>query len=51
MVTNNYHDLPVGLLEPEEIGGTAVFLASPAAKYISGVVIDLAAGANSRYTA
>jgi NAD(P)-dependent dehydrogenase (short-subunit alcohol dehydrogenase family) len=47
----NYHTLPVGLLEPADIGGTAVFLASPAAKYISGAVIDVAAGANARYTA
>jgi NAD(P)-dependent dehydrogenase (short-subunit alcohol dehydrogenase family) len=47
----NYHILPVGLLEPADIGGTAVFLASPAAKYISGAVIDVAAGANARYTA
>ena len=47
----NYHSLPVGLLEPEDIGGTVVYLASPAAKYITGAVIDIAAGANARYTA
>ncbi|MEM8723414.1 MAG: SDR family oxidoreductase [Cyanobacteria bacterium P01_G01_bin.39] len=47
----NYHFLPVGLLEPEDIGGTVVYLASPAAKYITGAVIDIAAGANARYTA
>ena len=47
----NYHQLPIGLLEPEDIAGTVVFLASPAARYITGAVIDVAAGANARYTA
>ena len=47
----NYHQLPVGLLEPEDVAGTVVFLASPAAQHISGVTIDVAAGANARYTA
>ena len=47
----NYHQLPIGLLEPEDIAGTVVFLASPAARYITGVTIDVAAGANARYTA
>ena len=47
----NYHQLPVGLLEPEDIAGTVTYLASPAAKYITGAVIDIAAGANARYTA
>lgn len=47
----NYHQLPVGLLEPEDVAGTVVFLASPAAQYISGLTIDVAAGANARYTA
>lgn len=47
----NYHQLPVGLLEPEDVAGSVVFLASPAAQYISGVTLDVAAGANARYTA
>jgi len=47
----NYHKMPVGILEPEDIAGTVVFFASPAARYITGEVIDIAAGANARYTA
>ena len=47
----NYHQLDVGLLEPEDIAPTAVYLASPAAAMITGATIDVAAGANARYTA
>ncbi|MBE9075713.1 SDR family oxidoreductase [Romeria aff. gracilis LEGE 07310] len=47
----NYHQLPVGLLEPEDIAGIVIFLASPAAQYITGITVDIAAGANARYTA
>lgn len=50
-ILSQLHTLPVGILEPEDMTGTAVFLASPAAKYITGAVIDVAAGANARYTA
>lgn len=46
-----YHALPVGSLQPSDIAGTVVFLASPGARYITGAVIDVAAGANARYTA
>lgn len=46
-----YHALPVGGLEPSDIAATVVFLASPGARYITGAVIDVAAGANARYTA
>jgi NAD(P)-dependent dehydrogenase (short-subunit alcohol dehydrogenase family) len=47
----NYHQLPVGLLEPEDIAGAVVFLVSPAARHMTGTVLDVAAGANARYTA
>jgi short-subunit dehydrogenase len=47
----NYHKMDVGILEPEDVAGSVVFLASPAARYITGEVIDIAAGANARYTA
>lgn len=44
------HALPVDILEPEDVAGAVVFLASPAARYITGAVLDVAAGANARYT-
>lgn len=47
----SYHALPVGALQPEDVAGAVVFLASPGARYITGAVIDVAAGANARYTA
>ena len=43
--------LLVGSLQPSDVTGTVVFLASPDARYITGAVIDVAAGANARYTA
>ena len=46
-----YNALPVLLLEPSDVADSVVFLVSPQAKYISGAVIDIAAGANARYTA
>ncbi len=46
----NYHQLDVGLLQPEDIAGSAVFLASPAAAMITGSSIDVSAGAAARYT-
>ena len=44
------HTLPVGILEPGDMTGAAIFLASPAAQYISGAVLDVAAGYNAPYT-
>lgn len=46
----NYHQLPVGLLEPQAIADAVVYLVSPGAQYITGAVLDVAAGANARYT-
>jgi SDR family mycofactocin-dependent oxidoreductase len=46
----SYHYLPVGSLEPEDIAGAVVFLTSPQARYITGTTLDVAAGANARYT-
>lgn len=47
----NYHQLDVGLLQPEDIVGSVVFLATPAAAMITGSCIDVSAGAAARYTA
>ncbi len=47
----NYHALPAGALEPEDVAGAVVYLASPAARFVTGHVLDVAAGANARYTA
>lgn len=46
-----YNALPVVLLEPSDIADSALFLVSPGARYITGAVLDVAAGANARYTA
>ena len=47
---SEYNALPVILLEPEDIADSVTFLVSPQAKYITGAVIDVAAGANAKYT-
>ncbi|MBD3882894.1 mycofactocin-coupled SDR family oxidoreductase [Phormidium tenue FACHB-886] len=46
-----YHSLQVPAIEPEDIGKAIVFLGSDEARYISGTVLDVAAGGNARYTA
>ena len=45
------HVQPVPWIEPEEITAAVVFLASEAARHISGSVIDVDAGASARFTA
>jgi len=45
------HVQPVPWLEPEEITAAVVFLASEAARHITGSVIDVDAGASARFTA
>jgi len=44
------HVQPVPWLEPEEITAAVVFLASDAARHITGSVIDVDAGASARFT-
>jgi len=44
------HALDVGLMAPEDIAEAALYLASPGARLVSGMVLDVAAGANARYT-
>ncbi len=45
-----YHALPTPALDPVDIAQSATFLASDQAKFISGVVLDVAAGGNAHYT-
>ena len=50
-LTNHYNALPVGFLEPKSVADAVSFLASPRAAFITGEILDVAAGANARYTA
>jgi NAD(P)-dependent dehydrogenase (short-subunit alcohol dehydrogenase family) len=43
--------MDVGLLEPEDMAGTTLYLVSPASRWVTGQVIDVAARANTRWTA
>ncbi len=43
------HVQPVSYLEPDEVTGVILFLAGPAARHITGSVIDINAGASARY--
>ncbi|MDO1501625.1 SDR family NAD(P)-dependent oxidoreductase [Winogradskyella maritima] len=45
-----YHSLPTPALDPVDIAQSATFLASDNSKFISGLVLDVAAGGNARYT-
>ena len=45
------HAQPVPWLEPEEVTAVVVFLASEAARHITGSVVDVDAGASARFTA
>lgn len=45
-----YHSLPVGLLEPEDIANAAAFLVSKDAANISGITLDVNAGMSGEIT-
>jgi NAD(P)-dependent dehydrogenase (short-subunit alcohol dehydrogenase family) len=44
------HVQPVPWIEPEDITAAVVYLASDAARYVTGSVIDVDAGASARFT-
>lgn len=43
--------LPIALLEPEDIANGVLYLVSDAARYTTGVALDITAGENAHYTA
>lgn len=43
--------LPIALLEPEDIANGILYLVSDAARYVTGVALDITAGENAHYTA
>ena len=45
------HAQPVPWIEPEDVTAAVAFLASDAARYITGSVVDVDAGASARFTA
>ena len=50
-IAQQSHALPVGILEPEAVADTVVFLVSDEARYLTGGAIDIAAGSNARWSA
>ena len=50
-LAGGYNAMDVAFLEPIEVAHAVAFLASPRANFITGETIDVAAGANARYTA
>ncbi|SDC90728.1 mycofactocin-coupled SDR family oxidoreductase [Actinokineospora iranica] len=46
----SYNTQPVGLIEPSDVADAITFLASPRARYISGTVLDVTAGASTRWS-
>jgi NAD(P)-dependent dehydrogenase (short-subunit alcohol dehydrogenase family) len=51
LLNTKMHALPIPVVEPEDVANAIVFLASEQARYITGTVLDVAAGSNARYTA
>jgi NAD(P)-dependent dehydrogenase (short-subunit alcohol dehydrogenase family) len=48
-VASNFNAIPVPYIEPGDVAHAVAFLASPRSRYITGEVIDVAAGANARH--
>lgn len=47
----NYNVMPVAFIELKDVANGVLFLTSDEARYITGRVLDIAAGANARYIA
>ncbi len=50
-LAKTFHTLPVGMLAPEDVAQAVAFLLSDDARYLSGVVLDVAAGWNATWAA
>jgi NAD(P)-dependent dehydrogenase (short-subunit alcohol dehydrogenase family) len=50
-LAETFHTLPVGMLAPEDVARAVAFLLSDDARYLSGVVLDVAAGWNATWAA
>jgi SDR family mycofactocin-dependent oxidoreductase len=48
-VAHAFHAIPVGWMPPETIADAVAFLVSDRARYITGEVLDVAAGVNARH--
>jgi len=50
-VAKQFHGLDVGVLPPEAVSAAVLFLVSDEARFLTGEVIDVAAGSNARWQA
>jgi len=48
-VASNFNAIPVPWVQPEDIANAITFLATERARYVTGEVLDVAAGANARH--
>jgi len=50
-VMSELHAQPVPWVEPEDVTAAVLYLVSDGARYVTGSVIDIDAGASARFTA
>ncbi len=50
-VARQFHGLDVGVLPPEDVAAAVLFLVSDEGRFLTGEVIDVAAGSNARWQA
>jgi NAD(P)-dependent dehydrogenase (short-subunit alcohol dehydrogenase family) len=51
MVAGSFNAIPVPWIDPEDVADAISFLTSDRARYVTGEVLDVAAGANARNSA